>query len=1514
MPSHPVLTDFHPTVREWFERTFGEPTPPQVLGWPSISGGKHTLILAPTGSGKTLAAFLWAINHLVEQHLSEELEPGVRILYVSPLKALNNDIERNLESPLQGIRDEAHRTGLKLPAIRSAVRTGDTPQARRTAMLKHPPDILITTPESLYLMLTSKQARNMFRTVQYVIIDEIHSVCANKRGVHLSLSLERLQEIAQQEVIRIGLSATQRPLERVAEFLGGFQWTGETLAPRRVSIIDAGRKKSMNLRVECAAPDFSLLPQDSVWPLVFTEILEKIRLHKTTLVFVNNRRLAERVAAKLNEMVAGDDNEGSPAGRNFNLYAVPVKAVGPQPGDTSETVRGGDSDKPFVQAYHGSMSRHARQAMERDLKEGKLRALVTTSSLELGIDIGSIDLVIQLQSPRGVARGLQRVGRSGHLITAESKGRILPTHREDLIESTVVARSMLEHDVEMTTIPADCLDVLAQQIVAMVSVEDWDTDELFRLVRRSACYRNLSQTLYAGVLHMLAGRYTDEAFRELRPRISWDRVHNILRALPGSGRLAVTSGGTIADRGYFGVYMEDRKTRVGEVDEEFVYETRTGDTFILGSNVWRVTEMDANRLIVRPAPGQPARMPFWRGEGIGRSFELGKKIGEFRRTMAARADAPDCLSWLQREFPIDSRAAWNIQEYFRRQHASSGAIPHDQLFLVEGFRDEIGDPRIVVHSSYGRRVNGLLGLVLAHRLQSMTGIEPQMLYNDDGILFRCSDMDVLPLDLFGGMTAQEGQDLVLEELLSSPLFGGQFRQNAARALLMPKIAPGKRTPLWLQRLRAADLLQVARRYSDFPIVIETVREVLNDVLDFEHFKEILRALEAGTIRVQTVQTDVPSPFTASLLFDFIAVYMYEWDQPRADRQSQYLAVNRELLAELVDLDSIPALLRPEAIDTVEQQLQHVSPGMRARSPEELMELLIRVGDLTEEEIVARCDGDGRSMLRELALDGRAVQIQLADGTRWIAGEEQTIYQNLDAEDHVRRILGRYIQSHGPVTSSELSRRFGFPPGRVEAITKALELDSSILRGKFRPSELPSSGEEQWCYRPTIERIRRQTISILRREITPSSPAEFTRFLLQWQYLHPAAQVTAAEGLEECLARLQGLPLPSEIWEREILRSRVRGYASANMNDLVSRGVIVWAGAGPGRMKCLFRGEAGAFLPGTAAEESLGTPARRILEYLRHNGASFYGDFRSAGHLSLPAINAGISELFWGGWVTNDVFTELTLVRRSTRMAPDAPLERVEVVLPRRNPGRSRIIQTVRQAIRRVPGWTGRWSLVQSPGVTGPPLSESEIAARHAGQLLERYGIVAREFYRREEMLPWPLVASEFQRMEMRGEIRRGYFIQGLSGMQYALPAAVEELRRLKSERMDTSPVTLINACDPANIYGPGIDLPGRGEGQPAPGRLPGNFIALHGGTPTLWIENLGSRIWTIGRPETDTVIEALKRLIDRSKLPAHMRPFREIVVEYWNGERPARTSSAGILRQLGFMGGANQTMRYDDYA
>ena len=1501
MPEKSALHDFHPVVREWFRETFGTPSPPQQLGWPSISAGQHTLILAPTGSGKTLAAFLWAINHLVEQHLREELSPGVRILYVSPLKALNNDIERNLDAPLHGIREQARKSGLKLPMIRTAVRTGDTSQAKRSAMLRHPPDILITTPESLYLMLTSKQARKMFSTVQYVIVDEIHSICSNKRGVHLSITLERLGVIADQEFVRIGLSATQRPLERVAAFLGGQEWTGKKLVPRTVNIVDAGERKSMDLRVECAVPDFAAVPQESVWKLVLVELLELIRIHRTTLIFVNNRRLAERVAARLNEMITGEED-------TFALYQVPLKTAG--------TLTGAPNPAPpaeqLVQAYHGSMSRHAREQMEAALKAGELRALVSTSSLELGIDIGSIDLVVQLQSPKGIARGLQRVGRSGHLINATSKGRIFPTHREDLVESAIVAKGMLQHDVEAISIPTNCLDVLAQQIVAMVSVEEWKVDTLFDLLRQSCSYQFLSRKLYLGVLQMLAGRYTQEAFRELKARISWDKVNNALRALPGSSQLAITSGGTIPDRGYYGVYLEDRKTKVGEVDEEFIHESRIGDTFILGTNVWRMMEMDANRIIVASAPGQPARMPFWRGENIGRSVELGQKIGAFRREMNAELESAQCLQWLQHELPVDSRAAWNIREYFQKQKDTVGVIPDDTLIIIEGFRDEIGDPRIIIHSPFGRRVNGLLGLVAIKRIQQFLATTPQMLYNDDGILLRCSDVDSFPLHFLDDLTVKEAEAIVLNDILSSSLFGGQFRQNAARALLMPKVAPGKRTPLWLQRLRAGDLLQIARRFDDFPVVIETTREVLNDILDFGRFKEIVGRIEGADVRIKTVETEVPSPFAASMLFDFVGVYMYESDQPREERQTQYLSINRELLAEVVDIESMASLVRQESLESVEGQLQRTADGYKARSPEELLDILLRIGDLTDEEIKERCVAESQGMIRELAANGRAVALQVGNEKRWIAGEEQDLYTNIGDRRIASSLFVRYLQNHGPVSSAQLSAHYGLPAEETDELLKKIALIEPFVQGRF-----VKSGDPQWCYRPNLERIHRHTIGILRKEIKPSSLSEFTNFLFHWQRLHPGRQNPGIDGLQSCLQQLQGLPLPSEIWERDALRARVPDLNSEILNRISSTGAIVWSGKGSGKIQCMQRGNGDVFVdhPTDQLLDSLSPSAQNIIDFIRKNGAAFFSDLRTGMRLSLGTLNRGLAELFWNGFITNDLFTELQNVKRYSRNESDLPAEPIEILDPRHNPKRSSLMQSARKAIKLVPGWSGRWSLVHVPGVLGEPHEMEQRAHRQALQLLERYGIVAREICRREELLPWPVLAAALQRMEMRGDIRRGYFVEGLSGMQFAALDAVEQLRQLRSSNGEESLPLLVNASDPANPYGPGVEFPKTDvfHSELRFSRIPSSYLVFERGTPILLLENYGTRLWTLAETKEENMRNALRIFLSAVLLPLPHRAVKSVVIEHCDGIRPAQSPLEPTLRALGFSRDRNQTMVHDGY-
>jgi ATP-dependent Lhr-like helicase len=1634
-----VLQDFHPIVRSWFESAYGEPSPPQQLGWPHISAGEHTLILAPTGSGKTLAAFLWAINHLVEQKLAGPLESGVRILYVSPLKALNNDIERNLDVPLRGIADAAREQHADLPVITTAVRTGDTPHARRAAMLRRPPDILITTPESLYLMLSSPRPREMFRTVQYCIIDEIHSLCSNKRGAHLSISLERLQLLAEQEFVRIGLSATQRPLDRIATFLGGVESPSGapegTPAPRPVTIVDAGRKKDTDLRVSCPVPDFSMLPQGSVWPVLFDHLLELIRAHRTTLVFVNNRRLAERVAATLNDMIGAPD-----APLAANLYAVPrgastaarirqarrmMSAQGARSGGTSiegtpagpgtrlEAGRAGpldgvlpdtnahDAAPLLVQAYHGSMSREAREAMEADLKAGKLRALIATSSLELGIDIGSIDLVVQLQSPKGVARGLQRVGRSGHLVTATSKGRILPTHREDLVEAAVIARSMLGHDVEETSIPENALDVLSQQIVAMVAVEDWDVDRLYGVLRRSYCYHTLPRTLYDGVVRMLAGRYAGGTFAGLQARVSWDRVNNLLRALPGSGRLAITGGGTISDRGYFGVYLGDGKTRVGEVDEEFVYETRVGDTFLLGTTVWRVTGIDASRVNVEPAPGQPARMPFWRGEGIGRSIELGRLVGRFRRELSERLDDPGVLGWLEREFPIDPDAGWNILEYFRRQRAVTGVVPHDRLFLIESFRDEIGDPRLVVHTSLGRRINTLFGFVLGRRLHKRTGTEPQVFANDDGILLRCQETPDLPLDLLQGLTVAEAESAVTEELLSSPLFGGQFRQNAVRALIMTRPSPGRRTPLWLQRLRAGDLLQAVREYDDFPILIETVRECLNDILDVRAFTDAVSRITSGEVGIAAVRTEVPSPFTASLLFDFMAVYMYEWDQPKADTLSRFVPLNRELLAEVVDLESIGSMIRPEAVAVVEGQLQHTEPGYRARSPEELMELLVRLGDLTDDELRERCEGDSDVMVRTLERDGRALRWRIGEDHRWIAGEQHGLYRDLAAEPSTRTVVRRFIQHHGPVSASDIGRRYGIPQAAVEREAELLVAEGAALAGRF--VDRAGGDERQYCFRPTLERIHRQTLTILRQEVTPSPIDAYARFLMEWQGIStrtfrppgPGNRPAQSEGIVTVLDQLQGLALPVEVWLRDVLPVRCGPVAPETLDGLTGAGIVVWAGAGAGRMRPVLRGNGRTFLepferqggPARGAENrgplqtepspvsddadgktdfpgaglsdlfpELSMRARRVAGYLARHGASFFGDMRQALTLSLHALNNALAELFWAGGVTNDVFSEILRLRRVVREEDSIPDDRLEATSPRRTFRSSPVLAAARRAIRQVPGWSGRWSLLRTPSVLGNERSPEEIAREQAEQLLRRYGIVAREVHRKENMLPWGMIARELQRMELRGEIRRGYFLEGFSGMQFADPAAVEKIRAVRER---DNRINVLNGCDPANPYGildrvqasviarngdakdgeeasrepdtsvafesvaaanaaDSVEVPASPAtgGDMTVGRLPSTFVVLRGGVPVMTMEGYGRRIRTRGNEgdaEGAAIRAGIRHLKGLLNLPGPLRPVREITIELWDGMRASASPGAPILREEGFRGGPAQSMVYDGY-
>ncbi len=1643
-----ILSTFHPFVRSWFERTFGEPTAPQELGWKPISEGRNTLIVAPTGTGKTIAAFLWCINHLIEERSAGESAPipGVRILYLSPLKALNNDIHRNLEEPLAGIQLEAERRGAAIPRIRSAVRTGDTTQSQRRGILAHPPDILITTPESLYLMLTSKHARKIFSTVRYVIVDEIHSLAPTKRGVHLSLSLERLEALAAASPIRIGLSATQKPLETIAHFLGGNDVAHERRTARPVTIVDAGVQKAMDVRVQCVAHDFSDLPQDSVWPLIYPELIKAIGRHRTTLIFVNNRRLAERIAAKLNEILFGTED-------TFNLKAVPrqmdrraaktsaaaknaalleglpmndAAIHGVRAGNAGalhhEEARTGNAgtlhheesrtgnaaldtsglssndEGVYIQAYHSSMSRTAREDMERRLKEGSLRALVATSSLELGIDIGSVDLVIQLQSPKGIARGLQRIGRSGHVVHAVSKGRLFPTHREDLVECAVITKEILAYQIETSRIPANCLDVLAQQIVACVSIEEWNADDLYDLVTQSSCYETLTREMFIHVVDMLAGRYTNESFRELRSRIVFDKTRNMLIALPGSSHLAIMGAGTIPDRGYFGVYLADKKTKIGDVDEEFIYESRTGDTFILGSNVWRMVEIDANRILVEPAPGQPARMPFWKGEGIGRTYELSVKIGEFREHIARSLARPGGDSAgvhseysvaadgtisddafeaeLRSAYSLDFNAARNIIEYLRGQRDATGIVPSHTRIVVEGFRDEIGDPRIVVHSCFGRSINALLGIVLKKVLTAQLGIDVQMLYNDDGILFRCPDVERMPLDIFSSIDLLCAQESVVEELPSSPLFASLFRQNAERALLLPKALPGKRTPLWLQRLRAGDLLQIVQRSNDFPIVIETFRDCLNDVLDLEHFKDVLARLEAGDITVHMVQRETPSPFAVSILFEFIAVYMYEADRPK--KSGSMVPVNTDLLREVVDLDTVSSVLSPDALAKIEEQLQFTAATRRARSAAELFDIVLRLGELTRGELEERTDNP--EFIGQLSEQGSLARCTIGGREFYIAAEELPLYRAafpkrdetndppglwsglpgitdaneppvfrspspspspsndstasadvaglIDRTEALILIALRSLRTRGIVNENFFAERYGITAADAPRFLAHLEAQDDVVRGHFT-----SPDTNEWCSRSNLERIHRASLSLKRREITPATLPQFAEFLSQWQHRHPLCVVRGEEGFRRILDQMIGLSLPQEVWENEIFAPRMKPYDPHVLRKMTQYGELLCMGSDAGKISWFMRGDGALYLDEQAGArlESLSKTAKEVYDLLLHRGALFLSDLRTMTVYTLAALNKALSELFWSGLVTNDSTDEVLKIKRF-RASDSSPFpdEKIALVAPSRNPLRFAAARSVRDALRNAPGWNGRWSVLHQDGVLGQPLSIVEKARRQTEQLLLRYGIVARELAKREtSMMPWSVIAFELQRMEMRGEIRRGYFVEGLSGMQFALPEAHTLLQSLREQTASTpgieqrlasgvttglppsppfqsGPCIVINACDPALPYGQGIETPGGLRIS----RSPQNFCALINGTPLVWFDQFGGRILTVPDSSDEHIQDAIARFV------AHLRqlPHRDrtsITVEYCNDERPSASPMEPLLRSAGFYRDKVQTMRLD---
>jgi ATP-dependent helicase Lhr and Lhr-like helicase len=1399
-----VLDVFSRETRAWFEQAFDGPTPAQELGWPAIARGGHTLIQAPTGSGKTLAAFLYGIDRL-----NPRPGEGLRLLYVSPLKALNYDIERNLRGPLAGLSSE----------LRVGVRTGDTSQKERAAMLREPPDILITTPESLFLLLTSR-ARETLRGVETVIVDEVHAVAGTKRGAHLALSLERLHHLVGEPVQRIGLSATQRPLEEIGRFVSG---------GREIELVDAGRAKPLDLKVVVPLDDMrEPEEQQSIWPSIYPEILELVRAHRSTIVFVNNRRLAERLALRLNDL----------------------------------------AEEEIARAHHGSLAREQRIEVEELLKKGAIPCLVATSSLELGIDMGAVDLVVQVESPKSVARGLQRVGRAGHELGAVSRGRIFPKFRADLLESAVVARRMLDGAIEETKIPRNPLDVLAQQIVGICADEEISVDDLHRLVRGAYPFADLSRVQLENVLDMLDGRYPSDEFAELRARVVWDRTANVVRGRQGARRLAVTNAGTIPDRGLFGVHLVDGGGRVGELDEEMVYEARAGQTFLLGASTWRIEEITRDRVLVSPAPGVPGAVPFWKGEGVGRPYELGETIGAASRELVALSDEK-AAARLQSEYTLDERAAGNLLAFLREQEGATGAVPSDRTIVVERFRDEIGDWRLCILTPFGGRVHAPWALALGARLRESLSMETQAIWSDDGIAIHLPDADQPPPIEDVLLDPEEVEELVTQEVGETALFGARFRENAGRALLIPRRRPGERTPLWQQRLKAQSLLQVARRYPAFPIVLETYRECLQDVFDLPALKRLLHGLRTRQIDLVDVETPSASPYAASLLFDYVANYMYEDDTPAAERRAQALSLDRDLLRELLGQEELRDLIDPGALAEVEEQLRG-----EARSPDELHDLLRRRGDLREGEY----PGD---LADSLLHERRAVHVRVSGEQRLIAAEDAGRYRDavgamppgglpevfLEAdEEPLHSLLRRYARSRGPFTTAEANEHFGRD---VEPALRELERRDELVRGELRPG----GTEREWCDPEVLRRLRRASLAALRREVEPAEQAAFGRFLPSWHGVDRRA------SLREALVPLQGLALPVSLWEAEVLPRRVPGYRPEQLDALCASGEVVWVGAGLDRVALYFRDDAAALGPPPAADR----PEREVHERLRAalgRSALFWHDLLADTGLEAEEALPALWDLVWAGEVTNDAWAPLRAGRRFQTQS-----------------ARPRPRRFSRRRAAEITATQGRWS----PTARLFPGRPDRRAL--AELLLERQGIVTRDGVRGEGIPGgYGAVYGELKALETLGLARRGYFVEGLGGAQFALGGAVERLRELRPKDGEEPEALVLAAADPAQPYGAALPWPKRAGARAA--RVAGAHVILLGGEAALFVERGGRSLVPLREPEEEWLREALEALV------AHVRATgaKRLAVERFDGEPVTDSECVSLLIDAGFVLGPRRAV------
>ncbi|MEQ4204793.1 ATP-dependent helicase [Actinopolymorpha sp. B9G3] len=1513
MPEAPdVLSRFSTPTREWFRSSFAAPTPAQVGAWDAVSRGEHSLVVAPTGSGKTLAAFLWALDRLATADPPAERQHRCRVLYVSPLKALAVDIERNLRAPLAGIRHTAHRLGLTEPSIEVALRSGDTPADARRRFVRTPADILITTPESLFLLLTS-QAREALRGVETVILDEVHAVAGTKRGAHLALCLERLDALVAGQpagsdepprrppVQRIGLSATVRPVDEVARFLCG-------AAP--VTVVNPAYDKEFDLQVVVPVEDMGELGKASephalratvddgpdgpggagqhirtgaaagperrasIWPHVEERVADLVEAHRSTLVFANSRRLAERLTARLNEIA----------------YDRTHDEALPHAGSPAEIMAesGASKGAPDVLArsHHGSVSKEQRALIEDDLKSGRLPCVVATSSLELGIDMGAVDLVVQVEAPPSVASGLQRVGRAGHQVGAVSRGVIFPKYRGDLVATAVVTDRMRAGLIEATRLPANPLDVLAQQIVSACSVDTWDVDALYALVRRAANFQTLPRSAYDAVLDMLTGRYPSDEFAELRPRLVWDRVAGTLTARPGAQRLAVTSGGTIPDRGLFGVFLVGEKaSRVGELDEEMVYESRVGDIFTLGASSWRIEEISHDRVLVSPAPGQPGRLPFWKGDVLGRPAELGQAIGGFVRELDRLS--PDDARARVRQSGLDEWAADNLVSYLAEQKRATRHLPDDRTIVVERFRDELGDWRICVHTPFGGGVHAPWALAINARLRERYGVDVQAVHADDGIVLRIPDTEDTPpgaeLAIFA---PDEIERLVTDEIGESALFASRFRECAARALLLPRRDPRRRTPLWQQRRRSAQLLAVAGKYASFPIVLEAVRECLQDVYDLPGLVELLRGIEARRVRVVEVETSEPSPFAKSLTFGYIAAFMYEGDAPLAERKAAALALDRSLLAELLGQTELRDLLDPDVIVRTEAELQRLDPDRRCRDIEGVADLLRLLGPQSSAEVAARCVDPERSghWLAELEGARRVIRVRgpapeghpSVEGAepveRWAAIEDAGRLRDAlgtplpvgipevftePVADPLGDLVARYARTHGPFHAADVAGRFGLGVAVVMGTLHRLAAENRVVEGAFRGSAPESAGAE-WCDVNVLRTLRRRSLAALRSEVEPVDPPTLARFLPSWQ--HVGGRLRGTDGVLRVVEQLAGCAVPASALEPLVLAARVADYSPTMLDELTASGEVVWAGHGTlpgsdGWVSLHLADTAALTLPEVDPDFEPGPLHRAILDVLDSGGGFFFRHLATA--VSTASMEGGAGsqnddaalvtalwDLVWAGHLTGDTLAPLRALLGS---GSSAHRSRSRTPRARFAGGRASFRGGGRPAMPSRTGPPiagGRWSLL--PERDPHPTRRAHAAAE---ALLDRYGVLTRGAVVAERVPGgFAAVYQVLKAFEESGRCRRGYFVAGLGAAQFGVAGAVDQLR---AEPSGASPTTLVLAAtDPANPYGAALAWPTR-PGQVTeeksghrPGRKAGALVVQVNGELVLYVERGGRTLLT----------------------------------------------------------------------